>query len=115
MDLTPTGMQLLFPVATFTDATDTAVANALAGRFPTSQRGTILLPGTPFAPVPSMQDFRDIILRLREPCQTSPKHKRRNKALPEAEPEARDAIVLARRSFGRVRARRASSQNAQQQ
>src|SRR5437879_173366 len=42
-------------------------------------------------------------------------HKWCNKAMPEAEPEARDSMVFARRSFGLVGVRRTSSQNVQQQ
>jgi hypothetical protein len=49
------------------------------------------------------------------PEQRDHEHKGRNKALPEAEPEARNSTVLAGRSFGRVRAGRASGQNAQHQ
>lgn len=47
--------------------------------------------------------------------QRSHKNKRRDKPLPQTDPEARNSAVFARRSFGLVRARRASSQNAQQQ
>jgi hypothetical protein len=43
------------------------------------------------------------------------KHERRNKALPEPQPEARDHVVFAHRSFGLVRSRSTSSQNDQQQ
>ncbi len=42
-------------------------------------------------------------------------HKRRNKALPETEPEAREFAVFTRHFPGWVRAQRAPSQNAQQQ
>ena len=41
-------------------------------------------------------------------------HKWRNKTLPEAEPEACDCVVFARRSFEMVSARRTSGQNVQQ-
>jgi hypothetical protein len=56
-------------------------------------------------------DFVDTEVALE---QRGHKHKRRYKALPKAEPEARDSAVFTRRSFALVSAWRASGQNAQQ-